>query len=55
MLNYERKSFKTTQAFGGSEKVILLNPIEIINNNFKEFTILDFFDTEDTPTKVKHQ
>ena len=55
MLNYERKSFKTTQAFGGAEKVILLNPIEIINNNFKEFTILDFFDTEDTPTKVKHQ
>ena len=55
MLNYERKSFKTTQAFGGAEKVMLLNPIEIINNNFKEFKILDFFDTEDTPTKVKHQ
>ena len=41
--------------FWGAEKAMLLYPGEIINNDFKEFKTLDFFDTENTPTKVKHQ
>jgi len=41
--------------FWDAEKAMLLYPGEIINNDFKEFKTLDFFDTENTPTKVKHQ